>query len=255
MSPPTRPYYSSKGLSAAHYDAVTAADTRLPGDIDLYDSLAAGPSHILELGVGTGRVAIELVRRGHSVLGLDLAPTMLEQAEAKRKALPLELADRLRLRQGDMASMALGETFDLILCTYFTLAHVPAGAAWRNTFKGVAKHLNAGGLAAFHLPNEDSVRTPLPPPDKPVFIHPIEGGGRVMLYVLDRAFNEKLGRVDLTLDYVTQASPGAAPVHSHERLTNYLADPTPYAQAAGLELDRAPTPMGGVGAIHVFRKP
>ncbi|WP_419319354.1 class I SAM-dependent methyltransferase [Caulobacter sp. ErkDOM-E] len=255
MAPTTRPYYSSKGLSAVHYDLLTAADKTLSGDLDVYAGLAKGPSQILELGAGTGRIALELAKRGHSVLGLDIAPAMLDQAEAKRKALDPETAARLRFKLGDMASLSLGETFDLVLCTYFTLAHVPAGASWRNTFKGVARHLKPGGLAAFHLPLEDRMREAPPPSDKPVFLHALEGGGHVALYILEHGFNPKLGRMDLVLDFVTKAAPGAAATHSHERLTYYLADPVPFAQAAGLEVAMAPIDISGVGAIHVFRKP
>jgi SAM-dependent methyltransferase len=254
MAPTTRPYYASKGASAVYYDPLTTADQHLAGDLDVYAGLARGPSSILELGAGTGRVALDLAGRGHCVLGLDIAPAMLDQAEAKRRALDPETAARLRFKLGDMAALSLGETFDLVLCTYFTLAHVPAGAAWRNIFKGVAKHLRAGGLAAFHLPLEERMRQPPPPPDKPVFLQILDGGGTVALYILEHGFNPKLGRMDLVMDFVTRTAPGSAPTHSRERLTYYLADPLPFAQAAGLELAMAPIDIGGVGAIHVFRK-
>ena len=255
MAQPTRPYYSSKGVSAVYYDLLTAADKKLLGDLEVYAGLANGPSQILELGAGTGRIAVDLAQRGHSVLGLDIAPAMLDQAEAKRKALDPKTAARLRFKLGDMASLALGETFDLVLCTYFTLAHVPAGAAWKNTFKGVAKHLRPGGLAAFHLPVEERMRESPPPSDKPVFMHPLDGGGAVALYILEHSFNPKLGRMDLVMDFVTKPASGAVAVHSHERLTYYLADPVPFADAAGLEVAMVPINVGGVGAIHVFRKP
>jgi hypothetical protein len=41
---------------------------------------------------------------------------------------------------------------------------------------------------------------------------------------------------------------------SAERLTYYVADPTPFAAAAGLSLARAPIRLGGVGDVWVFRK-
>ena len=60
---PTRPYYAERGLSAAFYDTVTAADARLAGDLDIYADLAAAGGSILELGSGTGRLAIALAQR------------------------------------------------------------------------------------------------------------------------------------------------------------------------------------------------
>lgn len=254
MAPSTRPYYSSKSASAAHYDALTAADKRLGDDVGIYDGLIAPGSDVLELGAGTGRIALDLAQRGHRVLGLDIAPAMLEQANAKRGALDPDAAARLRFKLGDMASLALGETFDLVACTYFTLAHVPAGAAWRNTFKGVSRHLKPGGLAAFHLPVEAKMREAPPPPDKPVFVNPAQGGGHTALYILEHGFNEKLGRMDLVLNFVTTA-PGVPTTASRERLTYYMADPIPYAQAAGLDVAMDPIDVCGVGFIHVFRKP
>jgi len=236
MAPSTRPYYSSRSASAAHYDALTAADKRLGDD-----------------GAGTGRVAIDLVQRGHRVLGLDIAPAMLDQAEAKRRTLDPEVAARLRFKLGDMASLALGETFDLVACTYFTLAHVPAGAAWRNIFKGVSRHLKPGGLAAFHMPVEAKMREEPPPPDRPVFVTPSDKGGHTALYILEHGFNEKLGRMDLVLNFVT-TTPGAPATASRERLTYYIADPVPYAEAAGMESAMDPIDVCGVGSIHVFRR-
>jgi len=255
MAPPLRPYYSSKGYSAVHYDAVTAADPRLAGDIDIYAGLASGPSDILELGTGTGRVALALLERGHRILGLDIAPTMLDQALAKREALGAEQRDRLRFKLGDMTSLALGETFDLVICPYFTLAHVPTGAAWRNTFEGVARHLRSGGQAAFHLPTEEGVQRPQPPSDKPALVRPLAGGGHFAIFVIDQKYNPKFGRVDLVLDYVTTPAPGAPAIRSRERLTNYVADPRPYAEAAGLRMEADPIVFGEIGAIHAFRKP
>ena len=67
MAQPTRPYYSSKGVSAVHYDLLPAADKKLSGDLEVYAGLANGPSQILELGAGTGRIAVDLAQRGHSV--------------------------------------------------------------------------------------------------------------------------------------------------------------------------------------------
>ena len=167
----TRPYYSEKSLSARFYDLTTAADTSLAGDIDLYAALAPAGGSVLELGSGTGRVSFALAARGIEVLGVDLAPAMLAQAEAKLRATRPDLAARLRFQRGDMASLNLGERFDAVIAPYFALGHLPCGAAWRNVFTGVARHLKPSGRAAFHLPSAEMLGQP------PGLASPVARGG------------------------------------------------------------------------------
>jgi SAM-dependent methyltransferase len=250
-----RPYYAEKGLSAAFYDTVTAADVRLNGDIALYAGLLKPGAAVLELGAGTGRVSIALAERGHSVTGVDIAPAMLAQAAAKRAELAPELAQRLEFRRGDMTALDLKRRFDAVICGYYTLAHVPRGAAWRNTFATAARHLADGGLAAFHLPLVDVMRLPGPASlDLPVLDQPAPTGGRLLLYVREREFREEVGRLDQVIEYVELDARGQPLRSSLERLTYYWTDPEPLAQAAGLILDRPPIPLGGVGEVWVFRR-
>src|SRR5699024_3228271 len=131
---------------------------------------ASGGGSILELGAGTGRVTLALAERGLHVLGLDLAPTMLVQAEAKLATASPDIRDRVRFRRADMAALNLGETFDAVIAPYFALAHLPAGAAWRNVFAGVARHLRPGGRAAFHMPLAEVLSQPAPPRKTPVLL-------------------------------------------------------------------------------------
>ena len=254
MAVPILPYYSGRGASAQHYDLLAEVDRNIVGDLAIYAALTDRPARILELGAGTGRVAIDLAERGHTVVGLDISATMLAQAEAKRALLGPDVAQRLRFVRGDMAALALGETFDVVVATYYALAHLPAGSAWRNTFKGVADHLSPGGMAAFHMPLSAKMEAAPPPSDQAVRREPIGGGRHLVLYVADRSFNPKLGRMDLLLDFVTLAADGRVEVRTRERLTYYIADLLPYARAVGLEPQGEPIAMGETGVIHVFRK-
>lgn len=252
---PTRPYYAERGLSAAFYDTVTAADPRLEGDLAIYADLAPEGGSVLELGAGTGRLAFALAGLGFSVIGIEIAPAMLAQASAKQAELPPELARRVELRRGDMTSLSLKRTFDLVICPYFTLAHVPRGMAWKNTFATTARHLEAGGLAAFHLPLIEIMRLPGPGDlSLPVLDRPVPSGGRLRLFVRERNFREDVGRLDQVIEYVELDARGEVLRSSLERLTYYYTDPDPLAAAEGLTPDRAPIELGGVGAIHIFRK-
>jgi SAM-dependent methyltransferase len=250
-----KPYYAQGSLSAAFYDLVTASDARLAGDIEIYAGLTPAGGSVLELGAGSGRVAAGLAERGLAVTGVEIARPMLAQAQARRAALPPAVAARIELRLGDMTSLALGRMFDLVACPYFGLAHLPAGAAWKNTFAVAARHLAAGGLAAFHLPLRD-LMSGLGPSDPSalVFDEPLADGGRLRLYVRERSFRDDLGRLEQVIDYQELDARGAPVRRSSERLAYYMADPQPFAAAAGLSLDRAPIPLGGVGEIWVFRK-
>jgi hypothetical protein len=153
-----------------------------------------------------------------------------------------------------MTSISLGRNFDLVLCPYFTLAHVPAGAAWRNTFAVMAKHLAPGGAAAVHLPLAALMHGAGPQPNDLVFDQPLQGGGRLQMRLRERRFREAVGRLDQMLEYVELDPAGKALRRSIERLTYYAADPLPFAEAAGLALDGSPHRLGQVGDIWVFRR-
>jgi hypothetical protein len=87
-----------------------------------------------------------------------------------------------------------------------------------------------------------------------VLDEPLPGGGRLRLYVRERRFREDLGRLEQVIDYEELGPSGAVLRRSAERLAYSMADPEPFAAAAGLTLDRAPIPLGGVGEIWVFRR-
>jgi SAM-dependent methyltransferase len=249
-----RPYYAPGAMSATFYDVVTAADARLAGDVEVYAALAPAGGAVLELGAGSGRITAALAERGLAVTGVDLSKAMLEQAQARRASLAPEVASRIELRLGDMTALDLKRRFDLVVCPYFTLAHVPVGQAWKNSFATAARHLPPGGLAAFHLPRLALMRQAGPPdPAALVLDEPLAGGGRLRLRVLARTFRDAVHRLEQVIEYEELDAGGASLRRSAERLAYYMADPTPYAAAAGLRPDREPVALGGVGDIWVFR--
>ncbi len=250
-----KPYYAPGSLSAVFYDRITGADAKLLGDEDIYAGLASDGASILELGAGTGRLTIGLAARGFRVCGVDISPVMLSQAEARVAGLPPDVRERIELRRGDMTALDLKRTFDLVICPFFTLAHVPTGAAWRNTFAVAARHLPSGGLAAFHLPKLELMRGLEPPdPRRPVLDQHLGDGRALLLFVLERSFKEGANRLEQVLEYVLADETGRIAHRSAERLTYYMTDPVPLAATAGLVPDRPPIDLGGVGDIYVFRK-
>ena len=73
---------------------------------------ADGP--VLELGVGSGRIAVPAVRKGACVTGVDLSETMIEQAKITRSKLSKSKQSNLILHHGDMRCFDLETRFDLV---------------------------------------------------------------------------------------------------------------------------------------------
>ena len=125
------------------YDAWAADMTE---DVAHYVSLAReaeGP--IVELMVGSGRVAIEVVRQsGKPVLGIDSSPAMLEIARERSLGLPLEL------RLGDVRELELKEPAALIYVPYRSLLHLHGWHEKRQVFERIAASLRPGGRFAFN---------------------------------------------------------------------------------------------------------
>jgi SAM-dependent methyltransferase len=117
-------------------------------DVPFYVELASeadGP--IVELAVGSGRVAIPVAQAtGRPVIGIDLSPTMLEQARARAASAGVELD----LREADLRDLRLDEPAALIYCPFRALFHLPTWADRRRTFERVAGSLSPGGRFAWN---------------------------------------------------------------------------------------------------------
>jgi SAM-dependent methyltransferase len=122
---------------AAVYDRWVAG---APDDVPFFVELARqadGP--VVELAVGTGRVAIPVARAiGRPVIGIDSSPAMLEQARR-------DGGDLLDLRLGDMRDLELEEPAALVYCPWRSLLHLPTWADRRRLFERVAASLAPGG--------------------------------------------------------------------------------------------------------------
>ena len=129
------------------YDLDLAED---PGDLDLYLALAGrtgGP--VLELAVGTGRIAVPLAASGVDVTGVDTDPAMLARARRAADAAGLGVARRLRLVEGDARTVRLDDA------GAYRLAVIPLNSIFlmgtrrqqADAVATLAAHLAPGGLA------------------------------------------------------------------------------------------------------------
>ncbi len=115
-------------------------------DVEMYRQFAAqSGSPILELGCGTGRVAIPLARDGHEVTGVDISPAMLAALRAKLAQEPPEVAGRVQVIQADMRHLALGREFALALCPLNTFMHMTTQADQLAALGSAYRHLAPGG--------------------------------------------------------------------------------------------------------------
>jgi SAM-dependent methyltransferase len=115
-------------------------------DLELWRELAreqAAP--ILDVGAGTGRISLDLARRGHRVTALDLDRELLAELERRAEGLPL------RTVLGDARELDLDERFGLCIVPMQTI-QLLGGEPGRGTFLAAARrHLVAGGVLAAAL--------------------------------------------------------------------------------------------------------
>jgi SAM-dependent methyltransferase len=119
----------------ARWEQMAAAGGDPHGEADLVASF--GPASVLDAGCGTGRVAIELARRGVTVVGVDVDPDMVERARAKAPDLTWHVAD--------LASLDLHERFDLVVLAGNVVPYVPEPDR-AAAVAACARHLVPGGL-------------------------------------------------------------------------------------------------------------
>ena len=99
----------------------------------------AGNGPLLEFGVGTGRVAIPLSRRGLSVHGMDLSPAMIARLKAKADG------NAISVTEGDFATTRLDEKFSLVYLVFNTVMNLTTQEAQISCFENAAHHLLPGG--------------------------------------------------------------------------------------------------------------
>ncbi len=123
-------------------------------DIAMYTGFAertGGP--ILEVGSGTGRVALALAGEGHTVVALELSEAM--RAVAKHKAVRAQLTDRVEFVSGDMRRFKIDRYFGLIIVPLNTFLHNLTLDDQLATLSCFKRHLRPGGLLVLDCFNPD----------------------------------------------------------------------------------------------------
>ncbi|MBW2161849.1 MAG: class I SAM-dependent methyltransferase [Deltaproteobacteria bacterium] len=116
--------------SEAHYEDGRYYDQayrRRRHDVRFYTGLAVesgGP--VLELGAGTGRVALAIAKAGIDVVGIEPMEPMLEQARERLARLSRAARDRVELRKGDVERLRLRRKFPLVIAPFNVWMHLYA---------------------------------------------------------------------------------------------------------------------------------
>jgi 2-polyprenyl-3-methyl-5-hydroxy-6-metoxy-1,4-benzoquinol methylase len=141
-----RRFGGGDGLAAVCSYGMPAFYNRM---IDVSQRLALAPwlrvppgTRVLDIGCGVGRWSCQLAARGAQVTGVDISPTMIRQAILRAGA--RGVGDRCRFLVQDLAALAAGDTFDLILGVT-VLQHILEPAHLRAALERMVGHLAANG--------------------------------------------------------------------------------------------------------------
>ena len=106
--------------------------------VDFLAVLAAGGS-ALELGIGTGRIALPLSQRGIPIHGIELSPEMVEQLQTKPGSEAIEVTI------GDFSTTELEGTYTMAYLVFNTITNLTSQRSQIQCFQNVANHLEPGG--------------------------------------------------------------------------------------------------------------
>ncbi len=119
-------------------------------DISFYveEALASG-GPVVELGVGTGRIAIPTAAAGVQVIGVDSSAGMLEVCELRARE--AGVADRLDLRLGDLRRPPVDERVPLVTCPFRAYLHLATDEERLEGLRAAHTLLRAGGRLIFDV--------------------------------------------------------------------------------------------------------
>jgi SAM-dependent methyltransferase len=121
--------------------------------VDFLADLAGGGA-VLELGIGTGRIALPLSRRGIRVHGIDLSPEMVAMLRAKPGA------DAIGVTIGDFATTRVEGTFSVVYLVFNTIMNLTTQDEQVACFQNVARHLAPGGCFVIEVGVPELQRLP-----------------------------------------------------------------------------------------------
>lgn len=141
---------------ASRYDESAGEEFEPDGIAGTVDFLAerAGDGGALELGIGTGRIAVPLAERGVLVHGIDVSSAMVARLRAKPGG------HRIGVTIGDFATTRVDGSFSLAYLVFNTIMNLTTQAAQVACFRNAAAHLQPGGCFVIEVGVPDLQRLP-----------------------------------------------------------------------------------------------
>jgi SAM-dependent methyltransferase len=157
---------------AARYDESEGDEFESAAVASVIDFLVdlAGDGAALELGIGTGRIALPLSRRGVRVHGIDLSTAMVARLRAKPGA------EHIGVTIGDFATTTLDGTFSLAYLVFNTIMNLTTQDEQVACFQNVAAHLEPGGCFVIEVGVPDLQRLPPGETFRPFHVSPTHLG-------------------------------------------------------------------------------
>jgi SAM-dependent methyltransferase len=157
---------------AARYDASLAEmfePAAVEPVVDFIASLAGG-GDALELGIGTGRIALPLAQRGVRVHGIDLSEAMVAKLREKPGA------DQIEVAIGDFATTRVDGAFSVAYLVFNTIMNLTTQDEQVACFQNVASHLEPGGCFVIEVVVPDLQRLPYGETVRPFTVTPTRLG-------------------------------------------------------------------------------
>lgn len=136
---------------ACGYDAALAGTPLCSLDLEFVRALCRPPGRFLDLGCGTGRLALTLAQQGYRPVAVDLSPAMLKVLGEKAAALGVEIP---RVCANLVALECLtDQSFDHAACLFGTLGLIEGATNRQRFLEHVARLLRPGGVFVLHVHN------------------------------------------------------------------------------------------------------
>jgi SAM-dependent methyltransferase len=146
------PCANSSRRPVAQYDEIAELYDGYPGNylediLFFVEEAQKAGSPILEIGVGTGRLAFCLAAAGLDVVGIDSSPAMLRVLQGKRAEAPA-LPGRLRVLAADVRAFSLRPRFSMAIAAFRTFLYLFTRREQRRALRAIRRHLAPGGRLA-----------------------------------------------------------------------------------------------------------
>lgn len=241
---------SERDVAADQYDAIAALYDGYPGnyfeDVVFFteEAASAGPS-VLEIGVGTGRLAFCLAGIGLEVVGIDRSVPMLKELERNRRRVG-EVPGGVVTAAADMRCFALRRRFPLAIIAFRTFCYLLTRGDQKRALRAVRQHLAPGGrlVMSFFVPPERLIAAGGTPRQEAARFPAPDGRGEVIAWDRTEVIREKQ-RVISHIEYEWQNGAGRTTRRLEHRLEAryvYPEEARSLLQACGY---RAVTCYGG----------